>query len=50
MRRELERDLKPLHVTDEEIEAILEQLGYGKKTMFVFNTRRGSDDKKEQQR
>lgn len=51
VRREYERDLKSFHVTDEEIDAMLEHFfGYRVRSTFIFNTRRKTDDKEEKQR
>jgi len=45
VRKKYERDLKPFHVTDEEIDAMLEYFfGYCVRSTFVFNTRRKSDN------
>jgi len=39
VRLELERDLKPFDITDDEIDALLEWLGYKpKKGMLILNT------------
>ena len=41
VRLELESDLKPFDVTDDEIDALLEWLGYKpKKSMLILNTRK----------
>lgn len=48
MRKEYERDLRPFDVTDEEIDALLEQLGYRVQNTFIFNTRRKPDDEEKQ--